>query len=217
MAANEDANTTDASIQVLYDKTAPSIAAMEFAGAKASADGIYYFSKDPSIHITAEDAFSLGDYKVTDQVGNTILTGNIAANGDKTFDKTLVLTNGIEENKIYTIIFYISDKSGNIATKSNENGVAYRFAVDTEKPAVDIADKESTNSLKLTQYWNGSDVTVKASASDNFLISRITASATCDGKAVADQEQKMDLETETIGQTMNASFIYKKPVYMKLQ
>ena len=210
VAANEDANTTDASIQVLYDKTAPSIAAMEFAGAKASADGIYYFSKDPSIHITAEDAFSLGDYKVTDQVGNTILTGNIAANGDKTFDKTLVLTNGIEENKIYTIIFYISDKSGNIATKSNENGVAYRFAVDTEKPAVDIADKESTNSLKLTQYWNGSDVTVKASASDNFLISRITASATCDGKAVADQEQKMDLETETIGQTMNASFIYKK-------
>lgn len=210
VAANEDENTTDASIQVLYDKTAPSIAAMEFAGAKASADGIYYFSKDPSIHITAEDAFSLGDYKVTDQVGNTILTGNIAANGDKTFDKTLVLTNGIEENKIYTIIFYISDKSGNIATKSNENGVAYRFAVDTEKPAVDIADKESTNSLKLTQYWNGSDVTVKASASDNFLISRITASATCDGKAVADQEQKMNLETEAIGQTMNASFIYKK-------
>ena len=44
VAANEDENTTDASIQVLYDKTAPSIAAMEFAGAKASADGIYYFS-----------------------------------------------------------------------------------------------------------------------------------------------------------------------------
>lgn len=191
-----DTNTTVKSFQLAYDTTAPSVTTMEFTNAKAQIDGVYYYASYPTIKIEAEDAFALNSYKITDSDGNVIVSGTVEDAGKK-LEHTFTLTKGIAANKIYTIRFYIDDKAGNPTTKSEYQtksgaSLAYKFAMDTEKPTVGIDNMTTDGSLKLQTYWNQSGVTVSAKATDNFYITSYRAEAVCDGKALTAQTKKVD-------------------------
>lgn len=86
------------------------------------------------------------------------------------------MTAGIQENQPYTITFYIDDMAGNGISKNvSDEGIPYQFEIDSISPdRVAIADMADDGSLNLKSYWNGSAVTVSASAEDNHFITSLT-------------------------------------------
>ncbi len=214
-----DTNTAVKSFQLAYDKTAPSVTTMEFTNAQAQIDGVYYYASYPTIKIEAEDAFALNSYKISDSEGNVIVSGTVADEA-KNLEHVFTLTKGLIANKIYTIRFYIDDKAGNPTTKSEyqtESGasIAYKFAIDTEKPVVGIDNMTTDGSLKLQTYWNQSGVTVSAKATDNFYITSYRAEAVCNGKALAAQTKKVDASPDQSSATFNytQAGVYEVTVY----
>lgn len=214
-----DTNTAVKSFQLAYDKTAPSVTTMEFTNAQAQIDGVYYYASYPTIKIEAEDAFALNSYKITDSDGNVIVSGTVADEAKK-LEHIFTLTKGLVANKIYTIRFYIDDKAGNPTTKAEyqtESGasIAYKFAIDTEKPVVGIDNMTTDGSLKLQTYWNQSGVTVSAKATDNFYITSYRAEAVCNGKALAAQTKKVDASPNQSSATFNytQAGVYEVTVY----
>ena len=204
-----DANTTEKSCTIVYDKSAPSVTTMEFVDYEAGIDNVYYYSKTtvPKIKIAAKDSIAIRSYKITDQNGQEIVSENLSTDPKKELEQTFELTAGIQENQPYTITFYIDDMAGNGISKNvSDEGIQYQFEIDSISPdRVAIADMADDGSLNLKSYWNGSAVTVSASAEDNHFITSFNAEAICDGKAVAEQEQQV-----TASKNASAAFTYSE-------
>ncbi len=206
-----DANTTEKSCTIAYDKSAPSVTTMEFVDYESCIDNVYYYSKTtvPKIKIAAKDSFAIKSYKITDQNEQEIIpVVNISGGSKKELEQTLVPDKDIlQENQLYTITFYIEDMAGNgISKKTSDDGIPYQFEIDSINPnPVTIDNMADDGSLNLKSYWNGSAVTVSASAVDNHYITSFNAEATCDGKAVAEQEQQV-----TASKNASTAFTYSK-------
>ena len=148
-----DANTTEKSCTIAYDKSAPSVTTMEFVDYEAGIDNVYYYSKTtvPKIKIAAKDSIAIRSYKITDQNGQEIVSENLSTDPKKELEQTFELTAGIQENQPYTITFYIDDMAGNGISKNvSDEGIPYQFEIDSISPdRVAIADMADDGSLNL--------------------------------------------------------------------
>ncbi len=193
-------------LQFAYDIEAPNITKITFKGHEALVNNTYYYKDNPVINVQAEDNYNTAKYEIRDTAGNLISSGKLESEGSINKDVTI---SGVEKNKKYNIIFYLSDQAGN---KGNVS-VSSAFVIDTGKPQVEIADVDNNDNLK--SYWNNENVTLNVTGKDSFVVTSFKAIATCNGERLSDQIKTVASPSETASTTFKYSKegVYEVKVY----
>lgn len=138
--------------------------------------------------------------------GNVISSGKLESGGSVNED---VKISGVDKNKKYNIVFYLSDKAGN----QENTAVSSSFVIDTGRPQVEIADVGNNDNLK--NYRNKENVILNVSGKDRFVVTSFKAVATCNGDKLNDQIKTVASPAETADTTFRYSRegVYEVKVY----
>lgn len=193
-------------LQIAYDIEAPNITKISFREYETFVNNTYYYKSNPVINVRAEDNFNTAKYEIQDTEGNVISSGKLESEGS--INKNVTIS-GVDKNKKYNIIFYLSDKAGN---KGNAD-VSASFVIDTGRPQVEISDVDGNDNLKT--YWNKESVTLNVTGKDKFAVSSFKAVATCNGDKLNDQIKTVSSPAETANTTFKYSRegVYEVKVY----
>lgn len=193
-------------LQIAYDIEAPSITKITFKEYEAFVNNTYYYKNNPVINVQAEDNFNTARYEICDTAGNVISSGKLESKGSVNEDVTI---SGVDKNKKYNIVFYLSDKADN---KGSAN-VSSSFVIDTGRPQVEISDVDGNDNLKT--YWNKESVTLNVTGKDKFVVTSFKAVATCNGDKLSDQTKTVSSPSETAATTFRYSRegVYEVKVY----
>lgn len=202
----EFAKKSEKQLQIAYDIDAPAITKITFKEYESFVNNIYYYKENPVINVRAEDNFNTAKYEIQDASGNVISSGKLESEGSVNED---VKISGVDKNKKYNIVFYLSDKAGN----QGNTAVSSSFVIDTGRPQVEIADVGNNDNLK--NYRNKENVTLNVSGKDSFVVTSFKAVATCNGDKLNDQIKTVASPAETAETTFRYSRegVYEVKVY----
>lgn len=212
------------SASFFYDRESPKVGNIKMVESAAAIGGVHYYKSvsDVMLEINANDNSGNNDslrYEVIDSSDAVVSTGSLTMSSGAISGARIAINqmvkdgngntgNSILPNEVYTVNVYLTDNAGN---RSDSGKLSAKFAVDTQKPTVSI---EGSKDNRQTSYWNKSNVTISAKASDNFYVSKYVISGTCDGKKLFDGSGKtVVLNTPAANVTSSLNTFTKAGLY----
>lgn len=193
--------TTDDTISITYDKTAPydiTVTAVEPYGT-VEGTGTYYFNCTPAIYVEVKDNFSIDTFKIADnQTPQNCWTDTTdATEGDGYVEiakHSLELTDAVE-NTPFQLTLTATDKAGN----PKEVSIDRKFVYDTVAPELSVSG---------VNYWNSEKVQLNISASDDFYITKLETEVYCDDVLIESLSGEQTVTPATTDLNTSLSYSY---------